>query len=253
MHATRSTAIQRDGRARAEAVARRLGVGLREARQAAGLTQAAVGARAGVSQPEVSRLESGRGWDAGIATWAACAAACGFELAAFLQRASGATLPRDIEHLRRQNLVVRIATPGGWDPLPEALLPDGTLHPRSIDVHLARSRRREVALIEVWDLIVDGGAAMRGLEFKVHAVRERLGPGWNVQGLLLVRGTRRNRSLVRDLAPLFAARYPASSDAWLRALRDPTAPLPRAGGLAWTDVAGERLLAARIRPTAPPA
>ena len=252
MHATRSTAVRRTGQARAQAVARRLGVGLRDARQVAGMTQAALGSRVGVSQPEVSRLEAGRGWGTGLDTWAACAAACGFELAAFLQRAPGADLPRDIDHLRRQSLVVREATPGGWHPLPEALLPDGTPHPRSVDVHLTRERRREVALIEVWDLIVDGGAAMRGLERKVHAVSERLGLGWNVQGLLLVRGTRRNRGLVRDLAPLFAARYPASSDAWLRALRDPDAALPNAGGLAWTDVPGERLLAARLRPTAVP-
>ena len=88
---------------------------------------------------------------------------------------------------------------------------------------------------------------MRGLEGKVQTVRERLGPAWNVQGLLLVRGTRRNRDLVGDLAPLFAARYPASSDAWLRALRNPEAPLPTEGGLAWTDVAGTRLIAARLR------
>ena len=52
---------------------------------------------------------------------------------------------------------------------------------------------------------------------------------------------------MRSLAPLFAARYPASSDAWLRALRDPDAPLPPAGGFAWTDVAGTRLIAARPR------
>lgn len=86
---------------------------------------------------------------------------------------------------------------------------------------------------------------MRGLEGKVAAVRERLGSGWNVQGLLLVRGTHRNRRLVADLRSLFAARYPASSDAWLRSLTDPDAPLPDAGALAWTDVAGTRLIAAR--------
>jgi transcriptional regulator with XRE-family HTH domain len=238
----------RVGVARSHAVAKRLGIGLRDARLAAGLTQRELGMRAGVSQPEVSRLEAGHGWDAGIDTWAACAAGAGTQLAAFLERVPGADLPRDIEHLRRQNLVVREAAPGGWHPLPEALLPDGTAHPRSIDIHLVRERRREAAVVEIWDLILDGGAAIRGLEIKVATIRARLGPGWNVQGLLLVRGTRRNRDLIRGLAHLFAARYPASSDAWLRALRDPDAPLPTDGGLAWTDVGGTRLLAARIRP-----
>jgi transcriptional regulator with XRE-family HTH domain len=232
----RASPSRRAGIERAHGVAKRLGIGLREARLAVGLTQARLGDRAGVSQSQVARLEGGRGWNASIETWAACAAATGTQLAAFLERAPGADLPRDMEHLRRQNLVVRESRPGGWMPLPEALLPDGTPHPRSIDVHLTRERRREIAVVEVWDLILDGGAAMRGLEGKVQTLRQRMGPAWNVQGLLLVRGTRRNRALVRELAPLFAARYPASSDAWLGALRNPDVPLPHDGAMAWTDV-----------------
>lgn len=243
----------RVGTARAQVVAKRLGVGLKDSRLAAGLTQRQLGDRAGVSQPQIARMEAGHGWDAGIDTWAVCAAGTGTQVAAFLERMPGANLPRDMEHLRRQNLVVRESAAGGWHPLPEALLPDGTTHPRSIDVHLTRERRREVAVIEVWDFIADGGAAMRGLEGKIQAVRERLGPAWNVQGLFLVRGTRRNRDLVRRLAPLFAARYPASSDAWLRALRDASAPLPSGGGFAWTDVKGDRLIASRLRPGGDPA
>ena len=247
-----SRRLRREAAARVDYLARRLGTALRYARLAAGLSQRHVAAKVGLSQQEVSRLELGRGTDAGLDTWAALAMAVGLQLAAFLERAPGASLPRDIEHLRRQDLVIRTSAPGGWDPLPEDLLPDGTPHPRSIDVSLVRPRRREAAVIEVWDLILDGGAAMRGLEGKVLAVRERLGPGWNVQGLLLVRGTRRNHSLVGDLAALFAARYPASSQAWLRAVADPDAPLPTAGGFAWTDVAGTRLIAARLGSYAAP-
>ena len=237
----------READARATYLARRLGTGLREARLAAGATQGGLGATVGLSQQEISRLELGRGMDAGLDTWAACAASVGLQLAAFLERAPGADQPRDIEHLRRQNLVIRESTPGGWDPLPEDLLPDGTPHPRSIDVHLVRARRREAAIVEIWDLILDGGAAMRGLEGKVATVRERLGADWNVQGLLLVRGTQRNRRLVAELRPLFSARYPASSDAWLRAFAHPEARLPNAGALAWTDVPGTRLIAARLQ------
>jgi len=204
-----------------------------------------------VSQPLIAKLESGGGWNTGLDTWCAAAAAVGQQVAGFLERMPGADLPRDIQHLRRQALVIRESAPGGWHALPEALLPDGTSHPRSIDVHLTRDARREVAIVEVWDLVADGGAAMRGLEAKVQAVRERMGPDWNVQGLLLVRGTRRNRALVRELRHLFAARYPAPSEAWLRALRDRAAPLPRGGGFAWTDVSGEELLAARLGPPRP--
>jgi hypothetical protein len=111
---------------------------------------------------------------------------------------------------------------------------------------LTRVERREVAIVEIWDLILDGGAAMRGLEAKVHAMRARLGGDWHVQGLLVVRGTKRNRALVRELAPLFAARYPASSTAWLAALEDPARPMPGAAGFAWTSVSGDRLVAARL-------
>ncbi len=73
-----------------------------------------------------------------------------------------------------------------------------------------------------------------------------LGPEWRVQGLLVVRGTHRNRALVRDLRPLFAARYPASSQAWLRALSDPNTAMPAAGGFLWTSVTGDQLRAARL-------
>jgi transcriptional regulator with XRE-family HTH domain len=236
----------RSGSERSRVVAKRLGIGLKDARLVAGLTQRQLADRAGVSQPEIARLEAGDGRGTGVETWARCAAAAGTQLAAFLEAAPGASLPRDIEHLRRQNLVIRMSAPGGWHPLPEDLIPDGTRHPRSIDVNLVRAVRRECAVVEIWDLILDGGGAMRGLEGKVLAVRERLGSGWNVQGLLLVRGTQRNRRLIRELAPLFAARYPASSAAWLRALADLEAPLPAAGALAWTDVAGARLMAARL-------
>ena len=245
--ARRASTDEMAGRARAAYVARRLGTGLREARLAAGLRQREVAARAGVSQPEVSRLEGGHGSDAGIDTWAACAAAVGLQLAAFLEGAPGADLPRDIEHLRRQNLVVATALAGGWRAEPESALQGDGPRARSIDVLLTRVPSREAAVVEVWDLLTDGGAAMRGLEAKVLATRDRLGPGWRVRGLLVVRGTQRNRSLIGGLAALFAARYPASSHTFLRALREPGTPLPDADGLAWTDVRGARLLASRLR------
>ena len=101
-------------------------------------------------------------------------------------------------------------------------------------------------MIEVWDLLLDGGAAMRGLEAKVLATRERLGPDWRVEGLLVVRATSRNRRLIGGLGSLFAARYPASSRAWLRALNTADAPMPTAAGLAWTDVPGSRIFATRL-------
>ena len=57
----------------------------------------------------------------------------------------------------------------------------------------------------------------------------------------------RNRRLIGGLGALFASRYPASSHAWLAALRDANLRLPTASGLAWTDVRGERLITSRLR------
>ena len=168
------------------------------------LSQRQLGELVGLSQPEINRLEAGRGANAGLDTWAACGAALGMQLAAFLEQASGADQPRDLEHLRRQNLVIasrgrRVA--GAPSPRPPSL--PMVRYPRSIDVLLLRRVRHEAAIVEVWDLITDGGAAMRGLEVKVRATRERLGASWRVQGLLVVRGYRTEpRARRRPAAPI---------------------------------------------------
>jgi transcriptional regulator with XRE-family HTH domain len=222
-----------------------MGVTLGERRRAARLTQAQVAERAALSQQEVSHLERGHGGSAPLQTWASVGAALGLQLAAFFEQAPGASQPTDLQHLRGQNLIVATAAEGGWASTPEALLPEDGRSPRSIDVLLVREARREAAVVELWDLLLDGGAAMRGLEAKVHATRNRLGPAWRVEGLLVVRATARNRGLVRELAPLFAARYPASSVEWLRAFANETTPMPTGSGFAWTDVAGTRMVAAR--------
>ena len=241
----RAGAAARRGHARAEAVARRTGIGLKEARLAQGLRQADVANAAGITQPYYSRIERGLELGAALETLCACAAALNVQLAAFVEAMPGASLPRDIEHLRRQNMIVSTSAAGGWTAIPEAAV-DGGRWSRSIDVLLGRASRREAAVVEIWDLLLDGGEAMRGLESKVQALRGRLGANWRVQGLLVVRGTHRNRALVRELGPLFAARYPASSAEWLKALSDPTTSMPSASGFAWTDIDGTRLVAARL-------
>ncbi len=246
MTARRASAAERRARSRAEYVARRIGTAFREARLAQGLRQIDVAIAAGITQPFYSRIE--RGLELGVAflTLMACASALNVQLAAFVEALPGASLPRDIEHLRRQSLLVTIAAGGSWHAAPEALLANDGPRPRSIDVLLTRTATREAAVVEIWDLMLDGGEAMRGLDAKVLATRARLGPDWHVQGLLLLRRTSRNRALIRDLAPLIAARFPAPSGAWLRALHDPAAPMPDEPGFAWTSVAGDHLIATRM-------
>jgi transcriptional regulator with XRE-family HTH domain len=247
----RANRTTRIGWQRADVLAHRLGVALREYRNEIGMTQRVVGERAGIAQTEVSRLERGLGARTSLQTWSACGAAVGHPLVGYFERVSSTDQPRDIEHLRRQSLLISLAELGGWSAVPEAALPDDGPRPRSVDVLLARPSRREMAIVEVWDLLTDGGAAMRGLEAKVIAWRARLGGTWRVRGLFVVRATRRNRQLIRDLRPLFEARFPASSTAWLSCLTDSATPLPDADGLVWSDVAGTKLTPARSRRRAP--
>jgi transcriptional regulator with XRE-family HTH domain len=234
------------GRRRCAYLAHRIGIGLRESRADVRLTQAQAAARAGVSQPFWSRLERGGAGKASLETIAACAAAVDSQLAAFLEAVPGADLPRDMEHLRRQQLVVALARSGGWTARPERPIDPAARRSRSIDVELERGANREIAVVEIVDLLADGGATMRGLADKVALVRRDADAQWMVSGLLILRSTSRNRGIVREFADLFAARFPASSSAWLAALRDPPRPMPRADGLVWSSVDGRRLSAVRL-------
>jgi len=234
------------GRGRADAVATRLGAGLRDARVAAGMSQAEAAGRARISQARWSELERGLGANAPIEVWTVVASAVGVQLATFLEAVSGAGLPRDMEHLRRQSALVARATPGGWAAAPEMPLTRGGSG-RVIDVLLTRAPRREAAVVEVWDLLLDVGAAFRSFEEKLAAVRAKL-PGWSVSGVWILRGTRRNRSLLAELEPLFAARFPGDGQALLAALDGPTSALPPGPVLLWTDATATTLAPWRRRP-----
>jgi transcriptional regulator with XRE-family HTH domain len=191
------------GRSRAHVLASRLGTGLRESRLRAGLRQVDLADRARLSQTFISHLERGQGTDTSLETWSIVAAAIGEQLAAFLERRPGADLPRDLAHLRRQSLVIELASRGGWSAQPELAIDEGAVTSRAIDVVLTRRPRREAVAVEVWDLLTDVGAAMRSLDGKVATLGRRLvNPPWAVRGLWVVRGTHRNRALV-----LISVRY----------------------------------------------
>jgi transcriptional regulator with XRE-family HTH domain len=232
------------GRERGRYLARRIGIGLRESRIALRLTQNQAAGRAGVSQQHWSALERGLGMATSLETLAASAAAVDLQLAAFLERQPGADLPRDIAHLRGQAMIVQVASAGGWRAAVERPIDPHAARSRSIDVELRRQSRYEAAIIELVDLVADAGQDMRGLSDKVAAVR-RERPGDRVAGLLAVRGTRRNRELVAELAPLVDARFPGSSSAWLAALTTVDVPMPQEDGLVWARVDGSGLSARR--------
>lgn len=222
-------------------------MGLGESRRACAISQAVAGERAGISQSSWSRIERGIVTSISLETLSACAAAVETQLAAFIEARSGADLPRDIEHLRRQELVIALASRGGWRASPEHAIDQDVRRSRSIDVRLERTAGSEHAVVEVLDLISDGGEAMRGLSDKVSAVRRSIGDGECVAGLLVLRATARNRAIVASLRGVFANRFPASSAAWLAALGDPARPMPSRDGFVWSASDGSRLFAARLR------
>ena len=240
----RPTAARTRGRARAQYLANRFGSALRALRISSRVTQATAAEYAGCSQTFWSRLERGQAGSASLEAIATAAAVVGAELAAFIDTTSGADLPRDIEHVRRQELVITIAASGGWVPIPEHAIDRSAFRSRSIDVLLERNGRKEAAVVEVLDFLDDIGATFRGLADKVRILaRER--PDWSVSGLLVVRATRRNRATLAELDSTFRARFPASSAAWLRSLTHRARAMPTADGLCWSSVRGDRLLARR--------
>jgi transcriptional regulator with XRE-family HTH domain len=248
----RATAERLEGRRRAALVGRRVGIGLRDSRLALQLTQTEAADRAGISQASWSRIERGVAGAASLETLACCAAALGTQLAAFVEARPGADLPSDIEHLRRQELVIELARRGGWLAQPELAIDPRAERSRSIDVHLARFGGAERAVVEIVDLVTDGGSEFRNLTDKTAAVRRMAGDGARVRGLLVLRATARNRATVAEFPSLFATRFMGSSSQWLRALGDPAVAMPDGDGLVWSTIRGDRLVAAALRGTAIP-
>ena len=235
-----------EARTRARYLAQRIGRSLREVRLAQGLRQADVATAAGVSQSFYSRVERGLGTAASLETLAACARACGTQLAAFLEALPGASMPRDMEHLRRQQAVIALAANGGWTALPERAIDPDAARSRSIDVLLERARNGEIVVIEIVDLLLDAGGDIRGLTDKVHAMQRTANGTRTVRGVLVIRATARNRRVVAELHALFASRFPASSTHWLAALARPDEPMPVEDGLLWTRATTPELFPARL-------
>lgn len=246
----RRTSLQVAADRRALDLARALGRGLRQARLDGGLRQADVAARANVSTSTISDLERGVRVDHTLLVLVRAARAAGADLRAYLERATTAEQPRDLVHLRHQELIVRTALGGGWAAQPEAPIDADPTRTRAADVLLRRGN--EQGLVEIWDWFEDVGAALRSWDRKLARVERSLFAGAGreapakTSGLWVVRATRRNRGLVAGHRALFGSRFPASGRLWLRALSDRATPMPPAPGLLWVTVAGDRLLPARL-------
>lgn len=253
MAGRRRTVLSIDAERRNREALTRLGTELGEARRARRLTQAAVGSRAGVSRMSVSRAERGLGGAMTMDAWQRISTAVGRPLVPRLQApVDGQTA--DAGHLAMQERVLRLGRAAGYRGLVE--LPTRPAEPwRSIDVALVDDVLRRLLVVECWNSIGDIGAAARTSSRK-HAEAEdlatsRWGERSHTVGLVwIVRATARNRALVARYPEVFAARFPGSSAAWVRALETGAEP-PAQPGLVWMTVDATRIYPWRRRADGP--
>ena len=127
---------------------------------------------------------------------------------------------------------------------------------RAIDVVALDPRRRVLVVIQVWNTFTDLGSAARGFDRELAAAAEAAaGLGFadaRVAGCWAVMDSRRNRALVARYPEFFAARFPGSSAAWVRAL-SAAGDVPALPALIWLDPRRGRIVARRAARAVTPA
>ena len=225
----------------------KLGGELRNSRVRRHLTQAGLAEKIDVAQSTVSLMERGGGGSSALDLWQRAFVAVDRRLE--LVASTDPLRPvADAGHLAIQDLVLRQARAAGFAGTFE--LATRPADPsRSADVGLRDDRRALLVLVECWNMIGDIGAAARATSRKVAeagqlAVAIGQGAEHRVGAVWVVRATRRNVELVRQYPEVFAARFPGSSDRWVRALTVGQPP-PVESGMVWCDVRCSRLYAWR--------
>ena len=242
----RRTRATIDGAREAQAIAAVLGGEAKATRTRRRLTQAELGERVGLSQSEISYLETGRGVGAPIATWAAIGVALGRPLAVTFSRDISPE-PRDSGHLAAQELVLRLTASHGRTAGFE--LPTRPANPAlSIDVGIRDRRTRTLIVVEIWNRLDDLGAAARGMSRKIaeiQALEASRTEANRVSWCWLLVDTSANRALARRYPAVLRAQFDGSSLAWVRALMHGGAP-PERPGIAWIDPRAGRLTELRL-------
>jgi transcriptional regulator with XRE-family HTH domain len=248
MAARKRTTAEITGDREALALAATLGGDVRGTRRRRRLTQRALGRRVGLSQSEISHIETGRGQGTPLATWIALGIALDRPLAAGFSRDVADPQPRDAGHLAAQELVLRLGASTGRTGQFE--LPTRPANPsHSIDICLLDACDRLLILIEIWNRLEDLGAAARSTSRKIAeatdlaAFRE---PPDRVAACWLLIDSAANRVLVRLYPEIFRSRFPGSSAGWVRALTSGHTP-PDRPGLAWINPRAGRLTEVRLR------
>lgn len=228
----------------------REGAKARHARKRRGWTQAELGARVGLSQSSISRLERGDGGSLSVETWQRAAIALDMPMTLELGR-DPKEEPADAGHLAIQELVLRLGRGAGYRRTFE--LPTRPTDPtRSTDVGLLNASARRLVQVECVNTFGNINASIRSSDRKraeAEALAISIGHGraFAVHGCWVVRASRRNRQLLATYPELFASRFPGSSRAWVTALTTGSDP-PTDPGLVWCDVNARRILEWRSRP-----
>jgi len=221
-----------------------LGDRLRRARLVSDLDQREVGARAGVSQSTISRMELGLGANAPLATWQRVAVAVGGGLEADLAPARSEVPELDVAG-RCHELLTELGRQGGWSSVTTRVVrTDGTV--RSIETVLVRPRRCEVIVARVWDVIGDVEAAMDELHESVEREQAIRSLEWTVGWTAIVPASGTNRRRMTEVEPLLLPAAPMFGARWLSAIARESVPMPSRPGLIWTN--GR---VARLRPMLP--
>lgn len=226
----------------------RLGRNVLDARKRRRLTQKQLGAKVGLSQASISRVERGKGGGLTLDAWQRIALALDIQLQVTLQR-DPQQEPTDAGHLGMQELVLREGRRNGYPRMVE-LKTRSTESRRSIDVALAADQRTTLLVVECWNTFGDVGASIRSSNRKRAEAEEYAAGRWGIAGraslVWVVRATRANKALTAKYPELFAAAFPGSSRGWVAALTAGAEP-PEEPGLVWASVDGQRIYEWRRR------
>jgi transcriptional regulator with XRE-family HTH domain len=227
----------------AQAIAANLGRDAKTTRQRRRLRQAELGRLVGLSQSEISYLERGHGARTSIETWVAIGIALQRPIAIGFSRDAVDPAPQDAGHLAAQELTLRLAMRAGWRGRFEVPSEPGA--PRHVtDVELSAADG-QVVLVEIWNRLVDLGAAVRSSDRKLADVASRRGHLDSALSCWLLVDTAANREVVSRYPTILRARFSGSSAGWVGALTTGTTA-PTRPGLAWIDVRSGRLRPLRL-------
>lgn len=204
---------------------------IRDSRRQFGWSQRQLGARAGVSQPTVSRIELGRASALDLFAIERLLVALGVEARLSVRRPFVKDPPgqRDAAHARCSAYVGRRLEAAGWEVGPEVEIGGGRIR-GWLDLLAFDATSRRMLLVEVKTEIRDIGEIERTMawyEREACAAARRF--GWlprELASTLLLLATESNDSSVRFQREIFARSFPGRSDGLAQRLDEPGAPRP---------------------------